>query len=165
MARRQRQMCIRDSYSMSLEFLSKSEENPIARNYYLSESYELSNKIKPSLEYTVSTEQAKNIPMNTFFEAMGPRLDPTKAINKEIKIGFNIVDLNEKYSVVIRNQIAEISNVYDEDYDAIVTVESMTWKGIILNTESAITAFSNNKLSVKGSYRKFLEFSSLFNKD
>ena len=152
-------------YSMSLEFLSKKEENPIARNYYLSESYELSNKIKPSLEYTVSAEQAKNIPMNTFFEAMGPRLDPTKAINKEIKIGFNIVDLNEKYSVVIRNQIAEISNVYDEDYDAIVTVESMTWKGIILNTESAISAFSNNKLSVKGSYRKFLEFSSLFNKD
>ena len=152
-------------YSMSLEFLSKREENPIARNYYLSESYELSNKIKPSLEYTVSAEQAKNIPMNTFFEAMGPRLDPTKAINKEIKIGFNIVDLNEKYSVVIRNQIAEISNGYDEDYDAIVTVESMTWKGIILNTESAITAFSNNKLSVKGSYRKFLEFSSLFNKD
>ena len=152
-------------YSMSLEFLSKKEENPIARNYYLSESYELSNKIKPSLEYTVSAEQARNIPMNTFFEAMGPRLDPTKAINKEIKIGFNIVDLNEKYSVVIRNQIAEISNGYDEDYDAIVTVESMTWKGIILNTESAITAFSNNKLSVKGSYRKFLEFSSLFNKD
>ena len=152
-------------YSMSLEFLSKKEENPIARNYYLSESYELSNKIKPSLEYTVSAEQAKNIPMNTFFEAMGPRLDPTKAINKEIKIGFNIVDLNEKYSVVIRNQIAEISNGYDENYDAIVTVESMTWKGIILNTESAISAFSNNKLSVKGSYRKFLEFSSLFNKD
>lgn len=152
-------------YSMSLEFLSKREENPIARNYYLSESYELSNKIKPSLEYTVSAEQARNIPMNTFFEAMGPRLDPTKAINKEIKIGFNIVDLNEKYSVVIRNQIAEISNGYDEDYDAIVNVESMTWKGIILNTESAITAFSNNKLSVKGSYRKFLEFSSLFNKD
>ena len=152
-------------YSMSLEFLSKKEENPIARNYYLSESYELSNKIKPSLEYTVSAEQARNIPMNTFFEAMGPRLDPTKAINKEIKIGFNIVDLNEKYSVVIRNQIAEISNGYDENYDAIVTVESMTWKGIILNTESAISAFSNNKLSVKGSYRKFLEFSSLFNKD
>ena len=152
-------------YSMSLEFLSKREENPIARNYYLSESYELSNKIKPSLEYTVSAEQARNIPMNTFFEAMGPRLDPTKAINKEIKIGFNIVDLNEKYSVVIRNQIAEISNGYDENYDAIVTVESMTWKGIILNTESAISAFSNNKLSVKGSYRKFLEFSSLFNKD
>ena len=152
-------------YSMSLEFLSKKEENPIARNYYLSESYELSNKIKPSLEYTVSAEQAKNIPMNTFFEAMGPRLDPKKAINKEIKIGFNIVDLNEKYSVVIRNQIAEISNGYDENYDAIVTVESMTWKGIILNTESAISAFSKNKLSVKGSYRKFLEFSSLFNKD
>ena len=152
-------------YSMSLEFLSKKEENPIARNYYLSESYELSNKIKPSLEYTVSAEQARNIPMNTFFEAMGPRLDPTKAINKEIKIGFNIVDLNEKYSVVIRNQIAEISNGYDENYDAIVTVESMTWKGIILKTESAFSAFSKNKLSVKGSYRKFLEFSSLFNKD
>ena len=149
-------------HSQSLEYLSEIEYNPIARNYYLSESHELSKKIKPSLDYTVSAEQAKNIPLESFFEAMGPRLNPKKANNKDIKIGFDISDTNEKYSVVIRNQIAEISNSYDDSYDAIVTVDSMTWKGILLKTESSATAFALGKIKIKGNYSKFLQFSSLF---
>ena len=152
-------------HSQSLEYLSKIEYNPIARNYYLSESYELSKKIKPSLDYTVSAEQAKNIPLKSFFEAMGPRLNPKKANNKNIKIGFDISDTNEKYSVVIRNQIAEISNSYDDSYDAIVTVDSMTWKGILLKTESSAKAFALGKIKIKGNYSKFLQFSSLFSND
>ncbi len=40
---------------------------------------------------------------------MGPRLIPEKAKDKFLKIGFDISDTNEKFSVVIRNQIAEVS--------------------------------------------------------
>ena len=138
------------------------ETNPIARNYYLSEAFELSNKIIPNLEYVVSAEQAKNIPLQSFFDAMGPRLNPEKAKDKLIKIGFNIVDTNETFSVVIRNQIAEVSHNYDKSYDAIITIDSMTWKGIMLKTENPAKAFASGKLKVEGSYTKFLQFSSLF---
>ena len=71
------------------------------------------------MQYTVSTEHAKNIPLSTFFDAMGPRLDPNKAKGKLIKVGFNITDLNETYGVVIRNQIAEISNFYNDYLDTL----------------------------------------------
>jgi alkyl sulfatase BDS1-like metallo-beta-lactamase superfamily hydrolase len=152
-------------FSESLEYLSLNEINPIARNYYLSEAYELSNKILPNLEYVVSAEQAKNIPLHSFFDAMGPRLIPEKANGKLIKIGFDISDTNEKFSVVIRNQIAEISNSYDDSYDAIITVDSMTWKGILLKTESSAKAFALGKIKIKGNYSKFLQFSSLFSND
>ena len=151
--------------SKSLEYLSVDEINPIARNYYLSEAYELSDKILPNLEYVVSAEQAKNIPLHSFFDAMGPRLIPEKAKDKFLKIGFDISDTNEKFSVVIRNQIAEISNSYDNSYDAIVTVDSMTWKGILLKTESSAKAFALGKIKIEGSYTKFLQFSSLFSND
>ena len=156
---------IKKLYSISLENLSKIEKNPIARNYYLSEAYELSQKISPSLKYTVSAEQAKNIPLITFFDAMGPRLDPIKAKNKFIRIGFNITDSNEKFGVIIRNQIAEISEYYDEDYDAIVTVDSNTWKGIVLKTENAVSAIASGKLKISGESIKFLQFSSMFVND
>ena len=149
-------------FSEALEYLSLEETNPIARNYYLSEAFELSNKIIPNLEYVVSAEQAKNIPLQSFFDAMGPRLNPEKAKGKLIKIGFNIVDTNETFSVVIRNQIAEISHNYDKSYDAIITIDSMTWKGIMLKTENPAKAFASGKLKVEGSYTKFLQFSSLF---
>jgi len=156
---------IKNLYSESLENLSKIEKNPIARNYYLSEAYELSGKITPSLEYSISAEQAKNIPLSTFFDAMGPRLDPIKAKGKLIKAGFNITDLNETYGVVIRNQIAEVSNSYKDDYDVIVSVDSDTWKGIILKTESAARAIASGKLRIDGESIKFLQFSSLFVND
>ena len=156
---------IKNLYSLALENLSLVEKNPIARNYYLSEAYELSNKIKPSLEYTVSAEQAKNIPLDTFFDAMGPRLDAQKAKNKLIKVGFNITDTDEKFGVIVRNQIAEISNFYDDSFDAVISVDSNTWKGIVLKSESAAQAIASGKLKIEGESVKFLQFSSLFNND
>ena len=156
---------IKNLYSLALENLSLVEKNPIARNYYLSEAYELSNKIKPSLEYTVSAEQAKNIPIDTFFDAMGPRLDAQKAKNKLIKVGFNITDTDEKFGVIVRNQIAEISNFYDDSFDVVISVDSNTWKGIVLKSESASQAIASGKLKIEGESVKFLQFSSLFNND
>lgn len=156
---------IKNLYSLALENLSLVEKNPIARNYYLSEAYELSSKIKPSLEYTVSAEQAKNIPLDTFFDAMGPRLNTEKAKNKFIKVGFKITDSNEKFGVIVRNQIAEISNYYDDSFDVIISVDSNTWKGIVLKSENAAQAIASGKLKIEGESLKFLQFSSLFNND
>ena len=153
---------IKKLYSSALENLSLMEKNPIARNYYLSEAYELSEQISPNLEYTISAEQAKNIPLSTFFDAMGPRLDPEKAKDKLIKVGFNITDQNTTYSVVIRNQIAEISTFYDDSYDIIVSVDSNTWKGIVLNTINPLTAFASGKITVSGNQLQFIEFSNMF---
>ena len=153
---------IKKLYSSALENLSLMEKNPIARNYYLSEAYELSEQISPNLEYTISAEQAKNIPLSTFFDAMGPRLDPEKAKDKLIKVGFNITDQNTTYSVVIRNQIAEISTSYDDSYDIIVSVDSDTWKGMILKTISPLTAFASGKIIVSGNQLQFIEFSNMF---
>jgi len=149
-------------YSQSLEYLSLNEINPIARNYYLSEAYELSERISPVLEYKISAEQAKNIPLRTFFDAMGPRLDPIKAKGKLLRVGFNITDSDEIFGVVIRNQIAEISNFYADDYDVIVSVDSNTWKGVVLGTESASKAIASGNLKIQGSYKNFLEFSQMF---
>ena len=156
---------IKNLYSLALENLSLVEKNPIARNYYLSEAYELSSKIKPSLEYTVSAEQAKNIPLDTFFDAMGPRLNAEKAKNKFIKVGFKITDSNEEFGVIVRNQIAEISNYYDDSFDVIISVDSNTWKGIVLKSENAAQAIASGKLKIEGESLKFLQFSSLFNND
>ncbi len=153
---------IKKLYSSALENLSLMEKNPIARNYYLSEAYELSEQISPNLEYTISAEQAKNIPLSTFFDAMGPRLDPEKAKDKLIKVGFNITDQNTTFSVVIRNQIAEISTSYDDSYDIIVSVDSNTWKGMVLKTISPLTAFASGKITVSGNQLQFIEFSNMF---
>jgi len=47
----------------------------------------------------------------------------------------------------------------------IVSVDTDTWKGIILKTESAARAIASGKLKIDGESIKFLQFSSLFVND
>ena len=89
-------------------------------------------------------------------------LDPEKAKDKLIKVGFNITDQNTTYSVVIRNQIAEISTSYDDSYDIIVSVDSNTWKGMVLKTINPLAAFASGKITVSGNQLQFIEFSNMF---
>ena len=75
----------------------------------------------------------------------------------------NAAPVNERRSRA--NQIAEISNFYNDDYDVIVSVDSETWKGIILKTENAARAITSGKLRIDGESIKFLQFSALFVND
>ena len=50
-------------------------------------------------------------------------------------------------------------------FDVIVSVDSNTWKGIVLKTVSAVQAIASGKLKIDGESIKFLQFSSLFNND
>ena len=102
---------------------------------------------------------------------------PTKIINgsytilkytangKFISVGFDITDSNEEFGVIIRNNIAEILKEIPKDADITVSVESSSWKGIILGIEDPKNAISSGKLSIAGNYLKFFQFATMFEKD
>jgi alkyl sulfatase BDS1-like metallo-beta-lactamase superfamily hydrolase len=152
-------------YAQSLEELSNKETNPIARNYYLSEAYEMTGDITPELTFQLSEEQVRQIPIETIFEAMPPRLNPDKANDKLIAVGFNMSDTGKQFGIIIRNNIAEIVDYIPENAEIIVTVETSTWKGIVLGITDAKNAVASGKLSVSGNYLKFIQFSTMFDKD
>ena len=156
---------IKNLYSLSLEELSKEETNPIARNYYLSEAYEINEQIIPDLTFNLTEDQIRQIPIETIFEAMPPRLNPVKANNQFITVGFNMSDTGEKFGIIIRNNIAEIVDYVPENAEIIVTVETSTWKGLIMGITDAKSAITSGKLSVSGNYLKFIQFSTMFEKD
>ena len=52
-----------------------------------------------------------------------------------------------------------------QNKDVIVSVDSNTWKGIILKSESAARAIASGKLRIDGESIKFLQFSALFVND
>ncbi|HIF30004.1 MAG TPA: MBL fold metallo-hydrolase [Candidatus Marinimicrobia bacterium] len=156
---------IKNLYAQSLEELSNEETNPIARNYYLSEAYEIKGKITPDLTFKLSEEQIRQIPIETIFEAMPPRLNPDKANNKLIAVGFNMSDTEKQFGIIIRNNIAEIIDYIPENAEIIVTVETSTWKGLVMGITDAKSAITSGKLSVSGNYLKFIQFSTMFDKD
>jgi putative sterol carrier protein len=74
-------------------------------------------------------------------------------------------DTGEKFGIIIRNNIAEIVDYVPENAEIIVTVETSTWKGIIVGITDAKSAIASGKLSVSGNYLKFIQFSTMFEKD
>ena len=156
---------MKNLYAQSLEELSVKETNPIARNYYLSEAYEIKGEITPDLTFQLTENQVRQIPIETIFEAMPPRLNPDKANNKLIKVGFTMSDTGKKFGIIIRNNIAEIIQDIPTEAEITVTVETSTWKGIVLGITDAKSALASGKLSVSGNYLKFIQFSTMFEKD
>ena len=156
---------IKNLYAKSLEELSIEETNPIARNYYLSEAFEIKGEITPDLTFQLTENQVRQIPIETIFEAMPPRLNPEKANNKFIKVGFTMSDTGKQFGIIIRNNIAEIIQDIPEEPEIQVTVETSTWKGIVLGITDAKQAIASGKLAVSGNYIKFIQFSTMFDKD
>ena len=156
---------IKNLYAKSLEELSIEETNPIARNYYLSEAFEIKGEITPDLTFQLTENQVRQIPIETIFEAMPPRLNPEKANNKFIKVGFTMSDTGKKFGIIIRNNIAEIIQDIPLEPEIQVTVETSTWKGIVLGITDAKQAIASGKLAVSGNYIKFIQFSTMFDKD
>ena len=73
---------IKELYGNALIVLGKKETNPIARNWYLSDAYEIMGLITPHEQYKSTDGQIKRIPIQTVFNAMPPRLNHKKAIGK-----------------------------------------------------------------------------------
>ena len=96
---------------------------------------------------------------------MPPRLNPEKANNKFIKVGFTMSDTGKKFGIIIRNNLAEIIQDIPLESEIQVTVETSTWKGFVLGITDAKQAIASGKLAVSGNYVKFIQFSTMFEKD
>ena len=74
-------------------------------------------------------------------------------------------DTGKQFGIIIRNNIAEIIQDIPEEPEIQVTVETSTWKGIVLGITDAKQAIAYGKLAVSGNYIKFIQFSTMFDKD
>ena len=82
-----------------------------------------------------------------------------------ITIGFTMSDTEKQFGIIIRNNIAEIVHHVPEDAEITVTVDTSTWKGVVLGITDAKRALANGTMSISGDYIKFLQFSTMFDKD
>jgi|TARA_B110000014_G_C20117446_1_gene590639 alkyl sulfatase BDS1-like metallo-beta-lactamase superfamily hydrolase len=156
---------IKELYGNTLIVLGKEETNPIARNWYLSDAYEMMGLITPHEQYKSTEGQIERIPIKTFFNAMPPRLNPKKANGKSIKIGFVMSDTGQTFGMILRNNIIEITQSVPDNSDATASVNTMTWKKISVGLADAKEAMANGDLVIDGSKLKFAQFFAMFDRD
>jgi alkyl sulfatase BDS1-like metallo-beta-lactamase superfamily hydrolase len=145
----------------SLVKLGEAESNPNARHYYLSMAKETKGfEIKSIVKRDLRT--IHSIPLGSMFDNLSVNLIPSKCADMKVNVNFYFTDSNEKWSVQLRNSIAEAQNYHVENADITVTVKSTVWKELLSKNRNGLTTFLAGDLEVEPGISDFKEFMSYF---
>ena len=145
----------------SLVKLGEAESNPNARHYYLTSAKETKGfVIKSIIEPDLRT--VHSIPLAAIFDNLSVNLIPQKCGDIKLKVNFNFTDTNEKWSVQLRNSIAETQARHVTNPDITVTIKSTVWKELLAKKRGGLTTFLSGDISVEPGIGEFKEFMSYF---
>jgi alkyl sulfatase BDS1-like metallo-beta-lactamase superfamily hydrolase len=145
----------------SLVKLGESESNPNARHYYLTLAKETKGfEIKSIVEPDIRT--VHSIPLEAMFENLSVNLIPSKCGNKKLNVNFNFTDTGEKWSVQLRNSIAETQPFFIENPDITVSIKSTVWKELLAKKRSGLATFLLGDIDVTPGIGDFKEFMRYF---
>ncbi len=145
----------------SLLKLGEQQSNPNARNYYLSQALEVKGQ-SMDLAAVRTTQMIHGIPIKAIFGAMAVKTNPEKCLDYNKKAVFYFSDLNESWTVHIRNGVTEIQSFAKDDPDLEITTESNIWKEIVSQVRSPLTAMASGDLKIEGGVGTFREFMGMF---
>jgi len=155
-----------DKKSLNLRYnclvkLGEAESNPNSRHYYLTRAKEVKGfKITSIVEPDLRT--VHSIPLAAIFDNLSVNLIPSKCGDRQLKVNFNFTDTHEKWSVQLRNSIAETQNYLIDDPDITVTIKSTVWKELLAKKRGGFSTFLMGDISVEPGISDFKEFMSYF---
>ena len=155
-----------DEKAISLRYnclvkLGEAESNPNSRHYYLTKAKEVNGfKIKSIVEPDLRT--VHDIPLKAMFDNLSVNLIPEKCKNIRLNVNFYFTDTNEKWSVQLRNSVAEAQNYHVSNPDITVSIKSTIWKELLAKKRGGLATFISGDISVEPGISDFKEFMSYF---
>lgn len=145
----------------ALTYIGLRSSNPNKRNYFLTSALELNSGFDtfPIAERT--EEGVKEISIDTIFSILSVRLDPDKVFNKNLIVCFNFSSGLSK-TILLRNQVAAISNNYSGICDISVTTSELNLKLTLSGLLNPVLAIASGDIEIDGSSSEFLKFLSYF---
>ena len=145
----------------ALTYIGLRSSNPNKRNYFLTSALELNSGFDtfPIAERT--EEGVREISIDTIFSILSVRLDPDKVFNKNLIVCFNFSSGLSK-TILLRNQVAAISNNYSGICDISVTTTELNLKLTLSGLLNPVLAIASGDIQIDGSSSEFLKFLSYF---
>ena len=150
--------------AQALRGLAASEPNANGRNYVLTQALETEERLAldPPDSSSIPDEMLTRVPVVQFLRAMTVRLDPAKAEGKSLAVGFRFPDVNEEWSMTLRNSVVAVDPGLPEHADMTVTAESRVWKEILSRKRNATAAFASGEVKVDRNRLELVRFLFLF---
>jgi len=126
----------RDLRVKALTALAERQENPNARNYYLSEALEITQGESLKQGSTASPESLHRFPLERFMDSLSVNLDPKASAEVDQKVGLIFPDADRGFLIHVRFGIAEITERRPEDLLAgdvsiLVEADSRLWREML----------------------------------
>lgn len=149
----------------ALRALGQRSTSPNARNYYLTQALELEGDVELSPGVAVGDELmdlVQSIPIENFLAAMPVNLDPEKAGDADLMLGFDFTDVSEGYSLHVRNGVADLQEGFPEAPDVALRLPSRLWREIVVGRRNPAVAFATGDVQVEGSTIELVQFLGWF---
>ena len=147
-----------------LTHLSEQSSNAPERNYLLSQALETSGALEIEQPEMSETPLATilSFPIDNIMRAMPVNLKAEDCLETRLVVGFSFPDVNQEYTITIRQGIAEVQDRLIENNNVKVTVSTDTWKSIVTEHRNILAAYATGDLVVDGSIKDLVHFLSLF---
>jgi alkyl sulfatase BDS1-like metallo-beta-lactamase superfamily hydrolase len=150
----------------ALSALAGSEQNPPARNYYLTEAVEIRDRFVVHETARPSAASIRQFDLSVFFDSLAVNLDPEKSATVDQKILMEFPGDGEAFAIHVRHGVAEIrKRTYDavnkEEYQLHVVAEADAWKEMLAKLRNPVTTMAGFRYE-KGNAFAFASFMRLF---
>ncbi|MEE4111566.1 MAG: alkyl sulfatase dimerization domain-containing protein [Desulfobacteraceae bacterium] len=160
------QQAARDLRVKLLTALAEREENPNARNYYLSEALEITRCESLKQGNVASAESLHRFPLEYFMESLCVNLDPIASAEVDQKVGLLFADAGRAFLIHVRFGVAEINErapdtLRTEDVSILVEADSRVWREMLAGYGNPLKILAGYAYP-KGNMVSFGRFMKLF---
>lgn len=143
--------------------LAARESNPNARHYYLSVAGEVAGQWQaPTNMVEPQPEMVAQIPLEIFFEGMAVALDGPAAWDIEQAVMFEFTDLDETWTLIVRQGVVERIRGTVEAPDIHVRVDSQAFKEMLAELRNPVVSIARDYEYVTGGRLAMARFLRLF---
>jgi alkyl sulfatase BDS1-like metallo-beta-lactamase superfamily hydrolase len=146
----------------ALEQLGYQSEAATWRNAYLLGALELREGVRALPPTTANADLLRGVSVDLAFDALGVRLNATRAEGKRIVINWTFTDLNETYVMNLENAaLTHRAGKLDPDADASVTLTRPALDAVTLKQRTFLGSVLTGDISVGGNPFKLRELFGL----
>ena len=137
-----------------------------SRNMYLTTAHVLEGKIiiDPSIAAINDAEQIKVLSIGHLLNLIPAKLDPEKAHGVNTVVGLYFTDVDEGYTMHIRNSIAALKDTLPENPDVLMTTDTDTFKKHIIGEQSLRKSFELGEIQIDGNLDDLILVFNMFDK-
>ncbi len=149
----------------AIKKLAASETSPNGRNYYLTVALEDYGLLQNRISNNIKRVAIESITVKQLWIGMKSRMMPEVCDTIEKTTIFNFTDIEEVYSLHMRNGILDVMEGESDKWHYKVSVTFKTWKEILVQIRSSFAAYMSSDLVVDGGMAAFGDFMKCFEKD